>query len=81
MSEEYPKKIVITAYLENGEVIRGQAITLRNANEEAHWANVLRKPKEMAYLGLSEVNAFGDEDSIYINPNFITHIRLAFVKE
>jgi hypothetical protein len=82
MSEvTYPRKIRITAYMTTGEVIEGTPTTIRNANDEAHWAKVLRAPKEMGHLALAQTNAFGDVDSIYINPTYITHIRLADVQE
>ena len=78
---EYPKKIQITVYLENGEIIRGMPITINDAHEDANWGKILRNPKGITYLALNEVNAFGDEDSIFINPNFITHIRVTTIQE
>ncbi len=77
----YPKKIRITAYLTTGEAIEGIPITIKDEEEESHWAEALRAPKKMDYLGLTQVNVLGDTDNIYINPAFITHIRLADVKE
>jgi hypothetical protein len=78
---DYPKKIRITVYLENGEAIQGEPITIHNEHMEAHWANAFRTPKELKYLALTQVNALGDVDNIYINPTFITHVRVADVKE
>jgi hypothetical protein len=77
----HPRKIRITAYLTTGEAIEGVPITLSNKAEESQWADAMRDPKNIKHLGLTQVNAFGDVDNIFINPTYITHLRVADVKE
>lgn len=77
----YPRKIRITAYLTSGEVVEGLPITLTDEFREAEFGAAFREPKNMKHLGLTQVNASGGIDNIYINPTYITHLRVTDVQE
>lgn len=81
MSDKYPRKVRITAYLTTGEAVEGLPITFTDEISEAKWGQALRKPKELDYLGLTQSGALGGTDSIYINPTYITHIRITDIQE
>lgn len=78
---KYPRKIRLTVYLSNGDSIQGEAITITDEKDEEGWAKILRAPKELSYVALVQLNAFGDNDTLYINPTYITYIRVTDVQE
>ena len=78
---KYPRKISLTVHMHNGSIISSLPIEIADEKEEAHWATVLRSPKKLDYLAISEAAALGGENSIYINPTYISHIYVSDVQE
>ena len=78
---KYPRKIRLTVSIHNSDELESLPIELNSEKDENEWANILRKPKELSYLAIMQAGVLGTVDSVYINPNFITHIRVTDVQE
>lgn len=77
----YPRKIRLTVHMVNGDVLSSVPFPIENEKEEGHWAALLRKPKEMAYLSIAQAAALGGEDTIYINPTHVAYIVVTDIVE
>ena len=81
MSVKYPRKIRLTVVMHNKEVLESLPVKILTEKEEQDWANLLRKPKDIAYLAIARAGALGGEDTVFINPTYISHIIVTDVQE
>jgi hypothetical protein len=79
--ETYPKKVRMVFHMTYGDPIQSAEIIIADEKENVKWGTVLRDPKNAGHYAFPVVNAFGEEDTMFINPTYVMAVRIINIKD